>query len=279
MGSFALALTTDGVGSKVLVASAMRNWTTVGIDCVAMNVNDLFAIGAEPVAFVDYIAIEDPDKEILAQIAVGLEEGCRLANVTLVGGETATLPEIIRGFDLAGTAVGVVNKEKIITGEKIEIGDVIYGVPSSGIHSNGLTLARKIVDKAGLDYSEPFGNHTLGDELLKPTRIYLEILEVIKKVEVHGLAHITGSGLLKLKRLKNVGYNIYDPLKPHEIFNFLMDEGNVDIKEMYRTFNMGMGFAIILSENEVRDIKKIIDGRVVGEVVEEGISVEDVRID
>ena len=280
LGDIGVAITTDGVGSKILVAEKVGDFTTVGIDCVAMNVNDLYAIGAEPVAFVDYIAIQEPDERIMKEIAMGLEEGCRIANVTLVGGETATLPEIIRGFDLAGTAIGIVNKNKIITGKGIQPGDVIFGIPSNGIHSNGLTLARKIVELGGHSYHERFGNTTLGRELLKPTRIYHEIPEIVKKVEIHGMAHITGSGLLKLKRLKNLSYRIEDPLKPQKIFEFLMNEGNVELEEMYRTFNMGMGFAIILPEKEAEKLSEYIDGRIVGYVGEgEGIYVQEIRID
>ncbi|MDM7913104.1 MAG: phosphoribosylformylglycinamidine cyclo-ligase, partial [Methanotrichaceae archaeon] len=154
MGSFALAMTTDGVGSKVLIANAIKKWDTVGIDCIAMNVNDLYAIGAEPIAFVDYLAVEKVDPEQAAQIAIGLRRGAELSNMTIVGGETASLPEIIRGFDLAGTAIGVVDKDKVVTGEKIRIGDVLVGVPSDGLHSNGYTLARRIVAESEYTYND-----------------------------------------------------------------------------------------------------------------------------
>ena len=148
MGSFALAMTTDGVGSKVLIANAMKKWDTVGIDCIAMNVNDLYAIGAEPIAFVDYLAVEQVDPKRAGQLAIGLQRGAQLSNITIVGGETASLPEIIKGFDLAGTAIGVVDKHKIVTGEKIQLGDVLVGVPSDGLHSNGYTLARRIIEQS-----------------------------------------------------------------------------------------------------------------------------------
>lgn len=218
-GDFGIAITTDGVGSKILVAEAINKFDTIGIDCVAMNVNDLVAVGAEPLAMVDYIAIEKPDERIMAEIAKGLEEGCRIANITLLGGETATLPEIIRGFDLAGTAIGVVEKDKIVTGERVEPGDVIVAIPSSGIHSNGLTLARKVVEMAGMSYHDKFNGKTIGEELLTPTRIYMEVLDVLKRCDVHGLAHITGSGLLKLKRLRgDVKYVVDKPLEPQKIF-------------------------------------------------------------
>ncbi len=277
LGDFGIAITTDGVGSKILVARAMNKFDTIGIDCVAMNVNDLIAIGAEPIAMVDYIAIEKPDEKIMAEIAKGLEEGCRIANITLVGGETATLPEIVNGFDLAGTAIGIVEKDKIITGEKIVEGDVIVALESSGIHSNGLTLARKVIEANGLSYFDEFEKGvTIGEELLKPTKIYIEVLDMIRGCEVHGLAHITGGGLLKLKRLKNMKYVIDKPLKPHKIFRFIQELGNVDEDEMYRTFNMGMGFMLILPKDEA----KKIDAPIVGYVEEgEGIYVKDLRID
>jgi phosphoribosylformylglycinamidine cyclo-ligase len=280
-GDFGVAITTDGVGSKILVAEAVGKFDTVGIDCVAMNVNDLIAIGAEPVAFVDYIAIEKPDPELMTQIAKGLEEGCRIANITLVGGETATLPDIIRGFDLAGTAIGWVKKDRLITGESIAPGDVIVGIPSSGIHSNGLTLARKAVELAGYSYNDEFEGKTIGEELLTPTRIYSEIVKIKDRYEIHGIAHITGSGLLKLKRLKNLKFVIEDPLPVHRIFRFIQEIGNVDAVEMYRTFNMGMGFALIMPELEAKRLirEEEIDCRIVGTVEEgEGIFVKDLKI-
>lgn len=153
LGDFALAMTTDGVGSKVLIASAIGKWDTIGIDCIAMNVNDLLAVGAEPMAFVDYLAMEKINEDVMEQIGMGLQKGAEIANVSIIGGETATLPDIIRGFDLAGTCIGWVQKDKIITGKDIQIGDVILGLPSSGIHSNGLTLARKIIEGAGYSLS------------------------------------------------------------------------------------------------------------------------------
>ncbi|ADB57455.1 phosphoribosylformylglycinamidine cyclo-ligase [Archaeoglobus profundus] len=279
-GEVGVAITTDGVGTKIIVAEKLGKFDTIGIDCVAMNVNDLLAIGAEPIAMVDYIATFNPDERVMEQIAIGLEKGCEIANITLVGGETATLPDLIKGWDLVGTAIGVVDKDKIITGKDIQAGDVIFGVPSSGIHSNGLTLARKVIENAGLSYHDKFNGKTIGEELLTPTRIYIEILDVVRNCEVHGLAHITGGGLLNLKRLKNVKYVIDDPLKPQKIFRFIQELGKIDDDEMYRTFNMGMGFAIILPEEEVDCVKKYVDGKVVGFVEEgEGVYVKDMRID
>ena len=279
LGNIALAITTDGVGTKIKVAEIMGNFRTIGIDCVAMNVNDLMAVGAEPIAMVDYIATNKPDEKIMAEIGQGLNEGCRMANVSLVGGETATL-DIVSGWDLSGTAVGIVEKDRIITGERIEPGDVIFAMPSSGIHSNGHTLARKLIEENGYSYTDRFGDRTIGEELLTPTRIYAEILEIVKAREVHGMAHITGGGLLNLKRLKKVRFVIDRPLKPQEIFKFLQKLGGLDEREMYRTFNMGMGFMIILPEEEAMELRKNYEGDVVGYVQEgEGVYLKDLRID
>lgn len=275
MGSFALAMTTDGVGSKVLIANAISKWDTVGIDCIAMNVNDLYAIGAEPIAFVDYLAVEKVDPERAEQIAIGLARGAELSNMTIVGGETASLPEIIRGFDLAGTAIGVVDKDKVVTGEKIKKGDVLVGVPSSGLHSNGYTLARAIVAQSGYTYFDrlPGGEKSIGEELLVPTRIYHEVVELVGRCDVHGLAHITGSGLLKLRRISNLGFEITDPLEPQPIFHFLQEQGRVADLEMYQTFNMGMGFLVVLAEEEAQEACRIMGpgSRVIGSVVGEGL--------
>ena len=275
MGSFALAMTTDGVGSKVLIANAISKWDTVGIDCIAMNVNDLYAIGAEPIAFVDYLAVEKVDPERAAQIAVGLARGAEISNMTIVGGETASLPEIIRGFDLAGTAIGVVDKDKVVTGAKIQEGDVLVGVPSSGLHSNGYTLARRIIAESKYTYFDtmPGGDKSIGEELLTPTRIYPEIVELVKECDVHGLAHITGSGLLKLRRISDLGFEITDPLEPQPVFRFLQELGGVDEAEMYRTFNMGMGFLVVLDESEAKEACRIMGpgSRVVGSIVKEGL--------
>lgn len=275
MGAFALAMTTDGVGSKVLIANAIAKWDTVGIDCIAMNVNDLLAIGAEPIAFVDYLAVEKVDPERAAQIAIGLKRGAEISNMTIVGGETASLPEIIRGFDLAGTAIGVVDKDKVITGEKIQVGDVLVGVPSSGLHSNGYTLARRIVAESQYTYFDkmPGSDKSIGEELLEPTRIYMEILEMAEQCDVHGLAHITGSGLLKLHRITGFGFEITDPLEPQPVFRFLQEQGNVDDAEMYRTFNMGTGMIVVLPEDDAKEACRIMGpgSKVIGSIVKEGL--------
>ena len=264
-GEHALVLCTDGVGSKVEIASEIKKWDTVGIDCIAMNVNDAICVGAEPLAFVDYLAIDDPLPEITKEIGKGLGKGAELSNISIIGGETASLPEIINGFDLAGTCLAYVKKTDIITGEKIAPGDVIIGLSSSGIHSNGYTLARKVVQNADLFYSDNFPDKfyprkTIGEVLLTPTQIYVkEIVELLKHVKVHGLAHITGGGLRNLPRLnKNVKFVIDDPFEPQDIFKFLQKYGNIDDKEMYQTFNMGMGLTVIVSEKDVDAAIKIL---------------------
>lgn len=280
-GEYALAMTTDGVGSKVLIANAIKKWDTVGIDCIAMNVNDILAIGAEPVAFVDYLALEAHDEVFASQIGEGLRKGAEFSRMSIVGGETATLPDIIKGFDLAGTCLGIVKKDKVITGEKVRVGDVLVGIPSSGVHSNGYSLVRKIVEGAGYSYDDPCpynDSTTIGEELLIPTRIYMEVLDVIKECEVHGLAHITGSGLLKLQRVTTLGFDISDPIEPNDIFKFLQKEGNVDELEMYRTFNMGMGFVIIMPQKDAARAVELTGGKIVGRITESGIKVKELTI-
>jgi phosphoribosylformylglycinamidine cyclo-ligase len=278
-----LAISTDGVGSKILIAARLNKWDTIGIDCIAMNVNDVYCVGATPLAFVDYLAVEKPDERIAAEIGKGLEEGAKIADIYIVSGETAMLPDLVNGLDLSGTCVGYVRKDRVIRGELIEVGDLVLGLKSSGIHSNGLTLARKVIEGAGLDYNEPFApdpKKSIGEELLIPTRIYTEVLELLKRCEVHGLAHITGSGFLKLRRITDLGFDISDPLEPQEIFAFLQEQGNIADEEMYKTFNMGMGFAVVIPRSEEREARRITGGKIVGEVVEQerGITVDKVKV-
>jgi phosphoribosylformylglycinamidine cyclo-ligase len=265
-GEHVLALATDGVGTKMLVADQMRDWTTVGIDCIAMNVNDLYVMNIEPVAFVDYIATDRLSVEKMAQIGVGLNEGARQANIDIVGGETATLKGLVNGLDLAGTCLGMQKRELVITGEAIVPGDVIIGVPSSGIHSNGLTLARRVVEEHA-SYAHRFSDRkTLGGELLTPTRIYHESLRVAERCTVHGMCHVTGGGLLNFKRLSRYGFHFTDIISPPEIFSWIQTAGGIDDVEMYRTFNMGMGYAYITPESSVRCVlQEEKDAKVVGE--------------
>jgi phosphoribosylformylglycinamidine cyclo-ligase len=264
-GEYALVLCTDGVGTKVRIAEALKKYDTIGIDCIAMNVNDALCVGAEPLAFVDYLAMEDPDPKITREIGKGLEKGAKLSNISIVGGETADLPELINGFDLAGTCLAYVKKNRIILGDSIHPGDAIIGLSSTGIHSNGYTLARRVVEEAEFSFTDEFPEglypgKTIGEIMLTPTRIYVkEILELFKTVDVHGLAHITGSGLWNIPRLKEkVKYVIEDPLDPQPIFSLLQDHGNIDTYEMYQIFNMGMGFVVIVEEEDAKETIKVL---------------------
>ncbi len=279
-GDHYLSLCTDSVGTKMIVASALEKWDTVGIDCIAMSANDMICVGAEPLAFVDYFAVERNDKEVARQIGIGLNEGAKLANLSLVGGEFATLPEVVKGFDLAGTCLGYVKKDKMISGSDIAVGDSIVGLASSGIHSNGLTLARKLVSEAGIGLGDkPSGlSRTVGEELLEPTRIYVrEILDVISRSNIKGMANITGGGLRNLIRMKDgVQYTITDPMEPQPVFGFLQELGGIGGEEMYQTFNMGLGFALVCGSDEtdsvVESIGKSTPAKIIG-MVEEGTGV------
>ena len=257
----ALAIKTDGVGTKVFIAQEMERYDTVGIDCVAMNANDILCVGALPVSMVDYIAVQEPDPSLLESIIEGVVEGCRRAEMTLAGGETAIMPEMIRGarenrgFDLVGMGVGIVPKDKIITGDTIGEGDRILGLASSGIHSNGMTLARRVLlDKFGVnDHIDELGR-SLGEELLEPTKIYVkEIREMLDSgLNLKSLAHITGDGFLNLRRVsKNYGFEIDNLPETPPIFDLIRKHGPVSVEEMYRVYNMGIGFCIVLPEGEV----------------------------
>jgi len=260
MGSQLVALHSDGVGTKVLVAQLMNKFDTVGIDCVAMNVNDIICVGAQPVAFIDYIALREPNELLLQEIARGLVEGARQSQMAIVGGETAILPEVIAGeenaFDLAGMVMGVV-KGKPVLGSTIKPGDVILGIESSGLHSNGYTLARKVLlSKYSVDDNADHLVQTVGEELLIPTKIYVKpVMEILKKkISVHGLANITGGSFTKLPRLNTqVRYDLDALPAPMGIFKQIQVDGKIDSKEMYRTFNMGIGFCVIAPRASVDD--------------------------
>jgi len=260
LGDGALAICTDGVGSKILLAEELDSIHTVGIDCVAMNVNDLICVGAEPLSFVDYVALDKPDEELMAKIGMGLAEGCRQSNCTLSGGETAILPELVHGFDIAGTSVGHVKQADIIDGTKISEGDVLIGLKSSGPHSNGYTLIRKLFD----------GDKEIGKQLVEPTRIYVkEVMNLIKQVDVHGIAHITGGGLDNISRINgNYRYVIDNPLPVLPVFDWLQEKGNIEDKEMYRTFNMGMGMMVIVGEKDAEKALSILgdNAQIIGSV-------------
>lgn len=269
-----LTLCTDGVGTKMLIAEALDKWDTIGIDCMAMNVNDTICVGSEPMSFVDYIAIDRPDERITGEIGVGLELAAEMANVDIVGGEIAVLPEIVKGVDLSGSALGFLKKENVVSGLDIQVGDAIIGLKSSGVHSNGLTLARKIMEASEIGLDDRFDRlgHTIGKELLTPTYIYVrDVLKVVQKVKVTGMVDVTGGGLKNFVRLKkNVQFTINDPIRPPAIFDMLGEMGRVDPFELYKTFNMGMGYAIILPEKDVGTVMSILGdkAKVVGEITE-----------
>lgn len=257
-----LAISTDGVGTKILVAEMLGKYDTLGIDCVAMNANDVLCVGAEPVAMVDYLAVQETRPQVLEQIGAGLYEGARQANLSIPGGELAQLREMIAGvepgggIDLMGTCVGTVALDRLITGDAIQPGDAVIGLASSGIHSNGLTLARRVLfgaaGYAATDRVPEFGR-SAGEELLEPTRIYVRpILELLADgVGVRGLYHITGDGLLNLNRgSAPVGFELEWLPEPQPVFQVIARAGGVAPAEMYRVFNMGVGFCVVLPETE-----------------------------
>jgi phosphoribosylformylglycinamidine cyclo-ligase len=262
-----IAMSTDGVGSKIVVAEQADRLETVGIDCIAMNVNDVVCVGAEPIAMLDYLAVEQVDPDALARIAEGLRAGAQAANVEIPGGELAVLPELIRGhpsphgFDLCGTAIGTVALDALITGADAAPGDALVGLPSSGLHSNGYTLARHALLELGglgLDSRPPeLAGASVADVLLEPTVIYVRaVLDLLRSgVAVHGLAHITGGGVRNLLRLggDRVGFAIEEPLPEPPVFDLVARLGAVPAAEMWEVFNMGCGFVAVVSAERASD--------------------------
>jgi phosphoribosylformylglycinamidine cyclo-ligase len=266
-----IALATDSVGSKVIVAEQAGRFDTIGIDCVAMNVNDLVCVGAEPVALLDYIAVEQADPGRLRELAIGLRDGAELAGVEIPGGELCQLPEVIRGhpsprgFDLVGSAFGTVSLDAVLDGSACRPGDALLGLPSSGVHSNGLTLARRaLLDDGGLPLDarpDELGGASVADALLEPTVIYVRaVLELLRSdIPVHGLAHITGGGLLNLLRIgSDVGYEISAPLRAPAVFGLIAERGRVAIAEMWEVFNMGCGFCVIVPPDRASDALAVL---------------------
>lgn len=250
---------TDGVGTKLKLAIDLNKHDTIGIDLVAMCVNDILVLGAEPLYFLDYYATGELDTEVAADVVEGIAEGCRQSNAALIGGETAEMPGMYgKGdYDLAGFCVGIVEKQDIIDGSKVKAGDVMVAIASSGPHSNGYSLVRKIIEVSQADINEPFAENgrTLGDALLAPTRIYVKAIhDLLEKFDIHAMAHITGGGLLEnIPRVlpENAQAVIdKDSWQLPDVFQWLQENGNVELNEMYRTFNCGVGMVLITSADE-----------------------------
>jgi phosphoribosylformylglycinamidine cyclo-ligase len=247
----AIALCADGVGTKLRIAAELDRWDTVGIDCVAMNVNDLVCVGAEPVAMLDYVACPSADPAQLGKIGTGLRRGAELAGIEIVGGELAQLGEMVSELDVVGAAFGTVAPDAVLTGATIEPGDAVIGLPSSGLHSNGYTLARQALADVLMD-DKRLGR-PLADVLLEPTEIYVRpALELLRSdVAVRGLAHITSGGLGNLLRLSDeAGFEIDAPLPIPPIFGLIQELGDVDEAEMHRVFNMGCGFCCVVAAKD-----------------------------
>lgn len=253
---------TDGVGTKLLLAIQHRKIDNVGIDLVAMCVNDILTVGAEPLFFLDYIAVGKNDPQEIERLVASIAEGCRLGSLSLIGGETAEMPDMYAKdhFDLAGFAVGVVESEQRITGEAIATGDVLIGIPSSGVHSNGFSLVRKIIRDTCIDVQDP----SLLDLLLEPTRIYVDVIRQLKaEIPIHGMSHITGGGFYEnLPRMLPPGDMGIDldltefPIP--KVFDWLMEKGNLILDEMYHVFNMGIGFVVVVDPFDVDRALEII---------------------
>ena len=287
----ALAISTDGVGSKAMVAQMAGRYEGLGYDCVAVNVNDIICVGAEPIALVDYISAQEPHPDLLAALGKGLHDGAARAGVAIVGGEFSLHPDALTGprqgyaFDISGTALGLLDGREPILGADVRPGDVVLGMPSDGIHANGFTLARAILlgdGPSALERGVPGLGHTLGEELLRPTHIYVpEVMALLRAdVEVHGLAHISGDGLLNLARLAaDVDY-VIDGLPPvPPVFELIRETGQVDIAEMFGVFNMGIGFCAVVAARDADAAISAIrqaggDAQHIGTVVAGGHRVE-----
>ncbi|MDA8166536.1 MAG: phosphoribosylformylglycinamidine cyclo-ligase [Actinomycetota bacterium] len=271
-----LVSATDGVGTKVLIAEALGRYDTVGIDLVAMSVNDLITTGARPLFFLDYLAVGRLDPEKAAQLVEGVAEGCRQSGCALLGGETAEMPDLYTGghFDMAGFAVGVVEKDAIIDGSRIEAGDAVIGLPSSGVHSNGFSLVRKILEVNGIGYGDELpGVGPAGEALLQPTRIYArDVAALLQAADVRAMAHITGGGLPEnVPRVIPAGRTAridLSRLRTSPLFDSLRRLGNVASGEMLRTFNMGIGFVAIVAASDAGKAQDAVPGAVrLGEIV------------
>lgn len=256
---------TDGIGTKLKLAIELNQHSTIGIDLVAMCVNDLIVQGAEPLFFLDYYATGKLNIDIATNVVKGIGTGCQLAGAALIGGETAEMPGMYQNedYDVAGFSVGIVEKERIIDGSRVAIGNMLIGIASSGPHSNGYSLIRKIIEKTRTDLKQQFDNDTLGNALLKPTRIYVKpVLDLIRKIPVHAIAHITGGGLLE--NLPRVIPNDMmaeireDTWQRPPIFDWLQEHGNISDNEMYRTFNCGIGMVIAIHQQDADTVINLL---------------------
>ncbi len=250
---------TDGVGTKLRLAMDLGKHDTIGIDLVSMCVNDLVVCGAEPLFFLDYYATGKLNVDVATDVVTGIGKGCEMSGCSLVGGETAEMPGMYEGedYDLAGFCVGVVEKEDIIDGSKVQVGDAIIGLRSSGPHSNGYSLVRKIIEVSNADLDEILGDEKLGDALLAPTRIYVKpLLKLIENVEVHSICHITGGGLYEnIPRVLPENTQAYIDGAAWDrpaVFDWLQEKGNVDWHEMHRTFNCGLGMVIVVPQEQAQ---------------------------
>ena len=269
-GGKGLAVCGDGVGTKILVAEMLEKYDTIGIDCVAMNVNDLVCVGAEPIAFLNYIAVQTLDPELLEQLGKGLYAACAESGVTIPGGETAQLREMIagvregHGFDLVGTALGTVDLDKVLLGAEVSLGDAVLGLASSGIHSNGLSLARKaLFDRAGLRPDERVAElgRSVGEELLEPTRLYVRpaLALLHSDVDVKAMAHVTGGGVLNMRRYQSQFSLSLDWLpEPPKVFGLIQQAAGIGDEEMYVTFNMGVGLTVIVESADLDKALRVI---------------------
>ncbi|WP_276767092.1 phosphoribosylformylglycinamidine cyclo-ligase [Gemella morbillorum] len=268
---------TDGVGTKLKLAFELDIHNTIGIDVVAMCVNDILAQGAQPLFFLDYLAVGKNYPEQVEQIVAGVAEGCVQAGCAIVGGETAEMAGFYDDgeYDIAGFSVGAAEKEDLLSPENTKAGQVVIGLPSTGVHSNGFSLVRKIIRDNNISLDEKFGDSTIGKALLTPTKIYVkEVLKVLKEVKVAGIAHITGGGFHEnLPRCLKEGLGMKinkDSYEVPEIFKYLQEKGNIDEAEMYNIFNMGVGMALVVNKEDVEKTLSLLDDAfVLGEVVNE----------
>lgn len=273
---------TDGVGTKLKIAFLMNNHSTIGIDCVAMCVNDIICVGAKPLFFLDYIACCKNTPKIIEEIVKGIADGCCIAGCSLIGGETAEMPGFYKEneYDLAGYATGIVDKEKMINNKDMKEKDVIIALSSSGVHSNGFSLVRKVLDIENVDLNkkiEELDNKSLSEILLTPTKIYVkQILSLIEHVNVKGISHITGGGFYEnIPRSIKEGFSakIYkEKIKIHKIFKYIQEKGNISERDMFNTFNMGVGMIVIVSKEDEEKALEILrknneDAYVIGEII------------